>query len=189
MGRSDGGCGMAGQEALTHRGTSRCLGMTYHSAVDLQSQVLVIQLLLELLRWPPSKDIHCSPILFDGCTSKIRMWVGDHSELISFLVIAFISTLLILGIPGSGSMIITSPGGRALPAWHAVAALHPPSRRGVRRLRTLRRYHLPSKSRVSKRPPHWPYDMAINLLPRAVPPRGQQFALSPDKTPQMEAYI
>ena len=46
-----------------------------------------------------------------------------------------------------------------------------------------------SKSKASTLPPHRPYDMAVDLLPGTMPPRGRLYPLSVPETRAMEEYI
>ncbi|KAI2644254.1 Transposon Tf2-9 polyprotein [Labeo rohita] len=46
-----------------------------------------------------------------------------------------------------------------------------------------------SKRSVARLPPHHPYDLAIDLVPGAVPPRGHLYSLSPQEQLAMEEYV
>ena len=46
-----------------------------------------------------------------------------------------------------------------------------------------------SKARATSRPPHRPYDCAIDLLPGTTPPRGRLYSLSVPETKAMEEHI
>ncbi|KAI2647070.1 Transposon Tf2-6 polyprotein [Labeo rohita] len=46
-----------------------------------------------------------------------------------------------------------------------------------------------SKGRAARLPPHRPYDLAIDLVPGAVPPRGHLYSLSAAEHQAMEEYV
>ncbi|KAL0199667.1 hypothetical protein M9458_002854, partial [Cirrhinus mrigala] len=46
-----------------------------------------------------------------------------------------------------------------------------------------------SKRRAARLPPHRPYDLAIDLVPGAVPPRGHLYSLSATEHQAMEEYV
>ncbi|KAL0200244.1 hypothetical protein M9458_003431, partial [Cirrhinus mrigala] len=46
-----------------------------------------------------------------------------------------------------------------------------------------------SKRRAARLPPHCPYDLAIDLVPGAVPPRGHLYSLSATEHQAMEEYV
>ncbi|KAL4009484.1 hypothetical protein ACER0C_003336 [Sarotherodon galilaeus] len=136
------------------------------------------------------------------------MSIGDHQEEIQFLVVSAISSPLILGYPWfrqhdphiSWSSCQILGWGPRCPRRCLLSRTQKdskseeaPSPEPIDLDKIPPAYHdlseVFSKRRASTLPPHRSYDMAIELLPGAVPPRGRLFSLSPAENKAMEEYV
>uniref|UniRef100_A0AAY4A0C0 Gypsy retrotransposon integrase-like protein 1 n=1 Tax=Denticeps clupeoides TaxID=299321 RepID=A0AAY4A0C0_9TELE len=139
-------------------------------------------------------------------TQPVLMSIGLHSEHIHFLVISAPSSPLILGYPwlqlhdphvlwSENRILDWGPACRQhclLPRTSTCSRESPaPPPADIESIPASYRdlAEVFSKQRASTLPPHRPYDVAIDLLPGAVLPRGRLFSLSPAENRAMEDYI
>uniref|UniRef100_A0A3B3QH18 ribonuclease H n=1 Tax=Paramormyrops kingsleyae TaxID=1676925 RepID=A0A3B3QH18_9TELE len=149
------------------------------------------------------RPLTTSPITHQ--TQFISLSIGHHQERIQFLVTSILSPPIILGHPWllQHDPLIAWTQQRIL-QWGSTcselclqatagACSREPEAPDVDPEAIPQPYRdlaeVFCRKQAVKLPPHRPYDLAIDLLPGAVPPRGRLFSLSPTETKAMEEYV
>ncbi|KAL0185465.1 hypothetical protein M9458_021162, partial [Cirrhinus mrigala] len=149
------------------------------------------------------RPLNSSPITY--CTQDLTLIIGTHSETIKFYVTKITSPPIILGHPWlvTHDPFISWTSNRIV-HWGATCqelclrakvgtcsgeSEAPDVDHGAIPVQYRDLAEVFSRRSAARLPPHRPYDLAIDLVPGAVPPRGHLYSLSATEQLAMEEYV
>ncbi|KAL0200738.1 hypothetical protein M9458_003925, partial [Cirrhinus mrigala] len=176
------------------------IDQAYAAQLGIETEVLSQPLNITAIDGRP---LNFSPVT--RRTKEIHLLIGNHSEKIHLLITKITSSPIILGHPW---LIMHDP----FISWTTNRIVHwgatcqelclqakAGTCSGESEVPDVKLDGIPvsyrdlaevfSKKQAARLPPHRPYDLAIDLVPGAVPPRGHLYSLSAAEHQAMEEYV
>ncbi|KAL0156998.1 hypothetical protein M9458_048244, partial [Cirrhinus mrigala] len=149
----------------------------YAAQLGIETEVLSQPLTITAIDGRP---LNFSPVI--RRTKEIHLVIGNHTEKIQLYITKITSPPVILGHPW---LITHDP----FISWTNNKIVHWGATCQELCLRAQVGTCSGDKRSAAQLPPHRPYDLAIDLVPGAVPPRGRLYSLSATEHQTMEEYV